>query len=183
MTPVSATDKVKLSSSAPDACDVKGSSKVTAPDNLLYEYAVIRYVPRVEREEFINVGLLMMCKRRRWLRCAIYLDAERLKAFDSRVNIERLRHQLQLFERSGVPFPDSPVEERYRWLVAAKSACLQTSPSHPGIAYLPFEASLMSSDAEATSTIPCVEASQISSPDCSSILDSTFERLFTELVK
>ncbi len=188
MTPVPPTDKVKLFSSASEPYDVKVSSKVTAPDNLLYEYAVIRYVPRVEREEFINVGLLMMCKRRRWLRCDIYLDSERLKAFDPRVNIERLRHQLQLFERSGVPFPDSPVEERYRWLVAAKSACLQTSPSHPGIAYMPFEASLVSpeallaSEAVATSTISYAEASPISSPDSTSILNSTFERLFTELV-
>ena len=183
MIPVPATDKVKLSSSGPYTYDVNVSSKISAPDNLLYEYAVIRYVPRVEREEFINVGLLMMCKRRRWLRCDIYLDSERLKAFDPRVNIEQLRHQLQLFERSGVPFPDSPVEERYRWLVAAKSACLQTSPSHPGIAYLPSEASLLSSDTVTASTIPCAEVSPISSLDSTSILDSTFERLFTELVK
>ncbi len=165
MNPVPVSDKANLSSAAPSASSVSASSQTAVSDNLLYEYAVIRYVPRVEREEFINVGLLMMCKRRRWLRCTIYLDSERLKAFDPRVNIERLRHQLQLFERPGVPFSDSPVEERYRWLVAAKSACLQTSPSHPGIAYLPSE------------------AISISSPDSTSILDSTFERLLTELVK
>lgn len=167
------------------------SDNVT-PDNLLYEYAVIRYVPRVEREEFINVGLLMMCKRRRWLRCAIYLDPKRLTAFDPRVNLERLRHQLQLFERSGVPFADSPVEERYRWLVAAKSACLQTSPSHPGIAYLPPTASLLPSGSSSSSTSSVPSASTPPSHSTSplaahaaglSILDYTFDRLFTELVK
>ena len=44
------------------------------PEKHLYEYAVIRYVPRVEREEFVNVGLIMMCKRRRWARVELHVD-------------------------------------------------------------------------------------------------------------
>lgn len=47
-------------------------------DKHLYEYAVIRYVPRVEREEFINVGLIMMCKRRRWLRVELWIDERKM---------------------------------------------------------------------------------------------------------
>ncbi|MDE7396872.1 MAG: DUF3037 domain-containing protein, partial [Muribaculum sp.] len=51
-----------------------------APDANLYEYAVVRYVPRVEREEFINIGLIMMCKRRRWLRCELRIDEPRIRS-------------------------------------------------------------------------------------------------------
>ena len=103
------------------------------PDERLYEYAVVRYVPRVDREEFINIGLLMMCKRRRWLRGEVILDASRLEAFDRNVNIECLRSQASVFTRDDVPSKDIPVEERYRWLAAVKSAVLQVSPSHPGM--------------------------------------------------
>ncbi|MDE7402052.1 MAG: DUF3037 domain-containing protein [Muribaculaceae bacterium] len=105
------------------------------PDDYLYEYAVIRYMPRVERGEFINVGLIMMCKRQRWIHCELHLDPVKLKAINPKVNIERLRQQLNMFESDTVPFPGLPVEERYRWLTAAKSAIIQTSPSHPGIVY------------------------------------------------
>lgn len=183
---------VPVSDSVSRSYSIQASSEKLAPDNLLYEYAVIRYVPRVEREEFINVGLLMMCKRRRWLRCAIHLDSERLRAFDPRVNLERLRYQLQLFERTGVPFLHSPVEERYRWLVAAKSACLQTSPSHPGIAYLPTDSSWHSSSSalsETSDTASSVTVNLLGGAsadrqiDTITILDSTFERLFADLVK
>lgn len=106
----------------------------TIPDRNLYEYAVIRYVPRVDRQEFINVGLLMMSKRRRWIRGEIWIDEKRMSGFDPKADIPRLRLQLSLFELTDVPASDLPVEERYRWLVAAKSAIIQTSPSHPGLA-------------------------------------------------
>ncbi len=179
----------KQMNTVPVTDNMNSYSSMSVPDSLLYEYAVIRYVPRIEREEFINVGLLMMCKRCRWLRCGIYLDAERIKSFDVRVNLERLRHQLQLFERPGVPFPDSPVEERYRWLVAAKSACLQTSPSHPGFAYLPSDSSVSYSEST-LSSVPAPNAAMSlgkSMPferrEAIAILDNTFERLFAELVK
>lgn len=103
------------------------------PDERLYEYAVVRYVPRVDREEFVNIGLIMMCKRRRWLKGEVRLDAVRLQAFDPHVNLDCLEKQASLFTRVDVPSGDIPVEERYRWLAAVKSAVLQVSPSHPGI--------------------------------------------------
>lgn len=129
------------------------------PDDYLYEYAVIRYVPHVERGEFHNVGLLMMCKRKRWLHCEVHIDESRLKALDPMLDLPALRRQLGMFERMDVPFADLPVEERYRWLTAAKSAVLQTSPSHPGIA------------------VPCED------PDPLAPLHATFERLMDELVR
>lgn len=103
-------------------------------DANLYEYAVIRYVPRIEREEFMNVGLIMMCKRRRWLKTQLEIDESRIKALCPLADVELLRRQAQLFTHRDVPARDLPVEETYRWLTAAKSAILQTSPSHPGIA-------------------------------------------------
>ena len=103
------------------------------PDDFLYEYAVIRYVPRVDREEFVNIGMVMMCKRKKWLKGEIYLNEKRIMAFDPLVNLECLARQASLFMRDDVPAPGIPVEERYRWLTAVKSAVLQVSPSHPGI--------------------------------------------------
>ena len=110
-----------------------------APDANLYEYAVVRYVPRVEREEFLNIGLIMMCKRRRWLRCEIVINEERIRALCPSADVRLLRRQAELFRRSDVPERGLPVEETYRWLTATKSAILQTSPSHPGLSSAPMD--------------------------------------------
>lgn len=109
------------------------NSGLCAPDANLYEYAVVRYVPRVEREEFVNIGLIMMCKRRRWLKCEILINESRIHSLCPSADISTLRRQVALFCRADVPAPGLPVEETYRWLTAAKSAILQTSASHPGI--------------------------------------------------
>lgn len=131
------------------------------PDELLYEYAVVRYVPRVDRGEFVNIGLIMMCKRRRWLRGEIRLNAERISAFAPGVDIESVRVHAALFTRGDVPSPDIPVEERYRWLTAVKSAVLQVSPSHPGL-------------------LVAEEDSACRAP--AELLDKEFERLMKDLV-
>lgn len=104
---------------------------------LIYEYCVVRYVPHVEREEFINVGLLMMCKRRRWMQCAISLNIERVKAFDPCADIPLLQQQLGMFEAPATALPGDSVEERFRWLSAVKSSCIQTSRPHPGLLDVP----------------------------------------------
>ena len=103
------------------------------PDYLLYEYAVIRFVPRVDREEFVNIGLIMMNKRKKWLKAMVILDEDRLKALYPNVDMECLKIQSGVFEMKDVPSANLPVEERYRWLTAVKSACLQVSASHPGL--------------------------------------------------
>lgn len=109
-------------------------------DRNLYEYAVIRYVPDVEREEFVNVGLLMMCKRRRWLRSRIAVNKNRIDGFASPHCINDIEEQLRTFvtvvngDRSSGPIGELPVEERFRWLTAVKSASIQTSRPHPGLA-------------------------------------------------
>lgn len=106
---------------------------MASPDDFLYEYAVVRYVPRIDREEFVNIGLLMMCKRRKWITGEVRLNAGRILAFDPQANLDQLASQASLFMRRDVPSADIPVEERYRWLTAVKSAILQVSPSHPGM--------------------------------------------------
>lgn len=122
------------------------------PDEKLYEYAVIRFVPRVDREEFINIGLIMMNKRQKWLKAMIWLDEKRLKALSPNFDLECLKNQSRIFEMKDVPGKDLPVEEKYRWLSAIKSACIQVSPSHPGILSL------------------------------SASMDEEFDRLFTSLI-
>lgn len=100
---------------------------------LIYEYCVLRYVADIEREEFVNIGLMMVCKRRRWMKVELLIDEERIRAMFRKADLERLHRQTGLFLKDDVPAPGLPVEERYRWLAAVKSAIIQTSPSHPGI--------------------------------------------------
>lgn len=104
----------------------------------LYEYAVVRYVPRVERGEFVNVGLVMMCKRRKWLHVSIKCDRERILALWPEADVDTLSAQLESFERiaSGTaPGPIAALEahERFRWLTAVRSASISTSRPHPGV--------------------------------------------------
>lgn len=109
------------------------------PEKHLYEYAVIRYVPRVEREEFVNVGLVMMCKRRRWARVELLVDPVKIGVFGGALTIDEIEHQLSAYKLigeghpSGGPMAALSVEERFRWLTAVKSCCIATSRPHPGL--------------------------------------------------
>lgn len=104
-----------------------------------YEYAVVRYVPRVEREEFVNVGLAMMCKRRRWIKVVILIPEGKLFAMSPDTNKDILARQLQAFvdiaegKRGAGPVAQYSVEERFRWISAVKSSVIQTSRPHPGV--------------------------------------------------
>lgn len=108
-------------------------------DQNLYEYAVIRYVPNVEREEFVNVGVVMMCKRRRWIKVELHIDRERINVLWPDADIEALNRQLQSFadiasgKKTAGPISQYPVEERFRWITAVKSCVIQTSRPHPGM--------------------------------------------------
>lgn len=104
----------------------------------LYEYAVVRYVPSVEREEFVNIGLIMMCKRQRWIRIQLHLDEKKLGTYRCPHTREEILAQLKGFTQvcegkpEGGPMALLPVEERFRWLTAVKSASIATSRPHPG---------------------------------------------------
>lgn len=108
-------------------------------ERFVYEYAVIRYVPDIEREEFVNVGLVMMCKSRRWVRAQVKVVPERLAAVGAAHRLSDIERQLLTFTQtaegkaSAGPVGTFPPEERFRWLTAVKSSCLQTSRPHPGL--------------------------------------------------
>ena len=104
----------------------------------LYEYAIIRLLPNVEREEFLNVGLILFCKHKKFIKVAFEVDENRLKAFAS-INIEFVNQNLLAFQnianadkKAGlVATFDLP--SRFRWLTAMRSSMIQTSRPHPGI--------------------------------------------------
>lgn len=108
------------------------------PENHLYEYAVIRILPRVEREEFINVGIILFSKRCNYLKCVYHLDENKLKLFPTELDMECLHNHLHVFDKicnghvdaGTIALLDLP--ERFRWLTASRSASIQTSQAHPG---------------------------------------------------
>lgn len=105
----------------------------------LFEYAVIRVVPCVEREEFLNVGVIVFCARQGFLQTVYALNEERLCAFSGKVDVAELKEGLRSFERicaggeEGGPIGKLPISSRFRWLTATRSTVVQTSPVHPGL--------------------------------------------------
>jgi hypothetical protein len=103
-----------------------------------YDYAVIRVVPRVEREEFINVGVLVSCPGASLLVAGIELDEARLRALDPGADIDAVRLHLQAIERicrggrDAGPIGQLPVRARFHWLTAKRSSIIQMSPVHTG---------------------------------------------------
>lgn len=115
------------------------------PDKLLYEYAVMRLVPRVEREEFVNVGVVMYCSASRFLACRSQIDHERLTAFAPTLDLSEIGEYLRSFElicngdKAGGPIAALPAASRFRWLSATRSTVLQVSKVHPGFCLDPEE--------------------------------------------
>lgn len=151
-------------------------------EKIIYEYCVLRYVADVEREEFINIGLMMMSKRQRWMRCSLHIDADRIGTLFPKADLNRLRIQSALFTREDVPSADLTVEERYRWLAAVKSAIIQTSPSHPGI--IPAASPHMDSDVNGAPTLRATSEGgrPISREEARQLLNNKFDELFRRLV-
>ena len=122
----------------------------------IYEYAVIRLVPKVEREEVFNIGLVLFSKKKKYIRVDFYLCPDKFRLMHSKLDFEEIQQNLINFqkvangEKDGGPIADLDIPERFRWLTAVRSSVVQTSRPHPG-----------------------------KSDD----LDKTFERLFEELVK
>lgn len=114
-------------------------------ENNLFEYAVIRVVPHVEREEFLNVGIILYCAPKKFLETRIELDEERLKALSNGLDLEELKLHVTSFEKICKGGPDSgpigklTLPERFRWLTATRSTILQTSKVHPGLCHDPKE--------------------------------------------
>jgi hypothetical protein len=110
----------------------------SVPDPSTYDYAVIRVVPRVEREEFVNAGVIVSCPARGFLEARIEVDEARLIALDPAIDMEAVRAHLATIpaicaggEKAG-PIGKLPPKERFRWLTAPRSTIIQTSAAHSG---------------------------------------------------
>ncbi|AYL94154.1 DUF3037 domain-containing protein [Mucilaginibacter celer] len=112
----------------------------------VFEYAVIRVVPRVEREEFINIGVILFCAKQKFLKVLFSLDNKRLAGFCGDLDLDCLKDNVNSLERicngekdaGPIALLDQP--SRFRWLTATRSTVVQASKVHPG----------MTADAEAT---------------------------------
>ncbi|MEB2776161.1 DUF3037 domain-containing protein [Algoriphagus sp. D3-2-R+10] len=106
----------------------------------LYEYAIIRVVPRVEREEFINVGVVICHWKRDFLACKIHLDTKKLLTLDPLADVEMIQLNLASFEKicsgavNGGNIASMDLASRFRWLTAVRSSIIQTSRPHSGYA-------------------------------------------------
>jgi len=108
-------------------------------ENHLFEYAIIRVVPRVEREEFLNVGVILYCKSKQFLQTIFTLDGSRLLALYPELDIDEVQRHLHAFEQISVgnkeagPIAALDIASRFRWLTAKRSTVVQTSVVHPGL--------------------------------------------------
>lgn len=105
----------------------------------LYEYAVVRVVPKVEREEFINVGLILFCKRQRYIRMEFKINEAKFSLFETEIELCDLKMYLESFQNTakgtklGGRIGELETPERFRWLTAVRSSVLQTSRPHAGL--------------------------------------------------
>jgi hypothetical protein len=107
----------------------------TEPATQPFEYALIRVVPRVERGEAINAGVILYCQQYRYLGCRIFLNEDRLRALDPATDMTAVAAALGALEegcRSGPP-AEQPPGARFRWLTATRSTIVQPGPVHSGL--------------------------------------------------
>ena len=104
----------------------------------MYEYAIIRLVPLVEREEFINIGVILYSKRKDYLDMKIHLDEDRILSFSKDIEIELIKRYLDGWRKvcngskEGGPIGQLEMHLRFRWLTANRSTIIQSSEVHPG---------------------------------------------------
>lgn len=126
------------------------------PERYLFEYAVLRVVPHVEREEFLNVGIILYCAGQKFLKALYEVDEARLRVLCDKLDFAELEEHVQSFDKicrggkNAGQIGQLSMAERFRWLTAERSTMLQTSKVHPGL---------------------CIDANEM------------LERLFTQLVK
>lgn len=108
-------------------------------ERTVYEYAVVRVVPRVEREEFINVGIALFCRKQKYAELLFFVDENKLKAMHQDIDIELIKAHLNSFQRickgdkTAGKIANLEQDERFRWLTANRSTLIQCSASHIGM--------------------------------------------------
>ena len=109
-----------------------------APSRSPFEYAVVRIVPDIEREEFLNAGLILFCRPRQYLRARTALDTDALAAICPDSDVEALGEQLDFLEAvadgtlDAAPFTSMSQSERFHWLTTPRSTLVQPGPLHAG---------------------------------------------------
>ncbi|MFT7049822.1 MAG: hypothetical protein ACJAZK_000411 [Psychroserpens sp.] len=108
-------------------------------DKFTFEYAIIRVVPKVEREEFFNVGVLLFSKRKKFIGIKYEIDPVKLNAFSNELDIDLLNAYLKAWELicdghpNGGTIGEFELSDRFRWLAASRSTIIQSSKTHPGL--------------------------------------------------
>jgi hypothetical protein len=116
------------------------------PDPVSFDYSVIRVAPRVEREEFINAGIVLYCLKSDFLGARVALDVDALKALDPDADVASIRQHLDAIpllcagDPSAGPIARLPQKERWHWLTAPRSTLVQPGPVHSGLCENPATA-------------------------------------------
>lgn len=109
------------------------------PARSSFDYAIVRVVPRVERGECLNAGIILFCLTHRFLEARVELDEKRLLALWPDVDVDLVRGHLEAIPRicaggkPAGPIGQLPQKERWHWLVAPRSTIIQTAPVHSGL--------------------------------------------------
>ena len=108
-------------------------------DKVTFEYAIIRLVPKVEREEFFNIGVILFSKRKKFLGVKFKVNEQKLNAFSCELDLEAINSYLNSWELickgaiSGGAIAQFEVSDRFRWLAASRSTIIQSSKTHSGL--------------------------------------------------
>jgi len=109
------------------------------PDKVKYEFSIIRIVPKVEREEFFNVGVIMFCRRKKYLGVKYHIDPKKLADFSCEIEQEVLENYLKAWTiisngpANGGVIGAMDLPDRFRWLTASRSTIIQSSMTHSGL--------------------------------------------------
>ena len=112
-------------------------------DKVMYEYAIIRFAPYVEREEFFNVGVILYCKSKKFLSLRYEINPHKLKAFGCEHSLEEIETYLKAWElickggKETSVIGQLEIADRFRWLVATRSTIIQSSKTHTGLCFDP----------------------------------------------
>jgi hypothetical protein len=107
-------------------------------EQFLYEYALVRVVPRVEREEFLNIGVIVYCSKQKFLKLRYTIEPSRLYALCPKLDLSELESHVVALEKicaggkDGGPIGNLDLPSRFRWLTATRSTIVQPSKVHPG---------------------------------------------------
>ena len=115
------------------------------PDKYTFEYAIVRLVPKVEREEFFNIGVILFCKRLKYLGVKFHVNPSKLEVYSGSLEVQDVEKYLNSWgcicsgKPTGGAIAEFEQSDRFRWLAASRSTIIQSSKTHPGLCENPEE--------------------------------------------